>query len=109
MVAVEQKRIRRIGSLAATLLASFLALSARADVLIEHVNVISMLPDQAAQADMNVLIRNGRIESITPAAANRPVASGTTRIDARGQWLMPGLADMHVHLESDRLFRLYTG
>jgi imidazolonepropionase-like amidohydrolase len=102
------KGIRSIISLGAALAATAcLAASARADILIEHVNVISMLPDQDVQADMNVLIRNGRIESITSAAASPPGSSGAKRIDARGQWLMPGLADMHVHLESDRIFRLY--
>src|SRR5690606_13390671 len=28
------------------------------------------------------------------------------RIDARGKWLMPGLTDMHVHLENVRMLRL---
>src|SRR5690606_34047125 len=28
------------------------------------------------------------------------------RIDARGKWLMPGLTDMHVHLENIRMLRL---
>jgi imidazolonepropionase-like amidohydrolase len=31
------------------------------------------------------------------------------RLNARGKWLMPALADMHVHVENDRLLRLYTG
>jgi imidazolonepropionase-like amidohydrolase len=96
-------------SLAWMALASvMLAVQARADLLIEHVNVISMMPDQDVQTDMNVLIRDDRIASITPASAAQPDSSGAERIAARGQWLMPGLSDMHVHLESDRLFRLYT-
>jgi imidazolonepropionase-like amidohydrolase len=96
-------------SLASMALVSvMLAVQARADLLIEHVNVISMLPDQDVQTDMNVLIKGDRIASITSASAGRPDSAGAESIDARGQWLMPGLSDMHVHLESDRLFRLYT-
>jgi hypothetical protein len=90
------------------LVSLMLAAHARADLLIEHVNVISMMPDQDVQTDMNVLIRDNRIASITPASEDQPDSSGAETIDARGQWLMPGLSDMHVHLESDRLFRLYT-
>lgn len=103
---VETKRIVGV-ALAGALAAGFIAMPVRADLLIEHVNVISMLSGQGVQVGMNVLIRKDRIESITPASEGEHAPSGVRRIDARGQWLMPGLADMHVHLESDRLFRLY--
>jgi hypothetical protein len=102
------QQIRLVVHLATALVAALLAAPTRADLLIQHVNVISMLPDSDVQPDANVLIRKDRIESITPASGDQPDSSGAKRIDARGQWLMPGLADMHVHLESDRLFRLYT-
>ena len=101
--------IRSVFSLASALLAVWSSAPAQADLLIEHVSVISMLPGQKVQPDMNVLIKGQRIQSITPASAPPPDSSEAQRIDGRGQWLMPGLADMHVHLESDRLFRLYTG
>ena len=100
------KPLRSLASV--TLMSVMLGAQARADLLIEHVNVISMVADQEVQTDMNVLIRKDRITSITPASEIQPDSSGAEKIDARGQWLMPGLSDMHVHLESDRLFRLYT-
>ncbi len=99
--------VHSILAFASVALAS-LSAPAHADVLLEHVNVISMVPGQPVLADMNVLIREQRIESITPASAASSDSTEAPRIDARGQWLMPGLTDMHVHLESDRLFRLYT-
>ena len=43
------------------------------------------------------MVRAGRIEAIGPTAA-LPVTPDVHRIDARGWHLMPGLADMHVHL-----------
>ena len=101
--------VKPVCSLASVALVSvMLLLQARADVLIEHVNVISMVPGQDLQRDMNVLIRKDRIVSITAASGDELDSSGADRIDARGQWLIPGLSDMHVHLESDRLLRLYT-
>ena len=42
------------------------------------------------------MIRDGRIAGIEPGGA--PVAKGTTVVDGRGRFLIPGLWDMHVHL-----------
>jgi imidazolonepropionase-like amidohydrolase len=44
-----------------------------------------------------VLIRAGRIEAVGP-AGSVTVPAGAQVIDARGKSVMPGLADMHVHL-----------
>ena len=92
---------------AALLAASAIAPSLGADLAIEHVNVIPMTSDSRVLPDSTVTIRDGRIESITP-SVDATVSPGAARVDARGWWLMPALADMHVHLESDRLLRLYT-
>lgn len=51
-----------------------------------------------------VIVRNGRIEAVTPAAG--PVPANARVIDLGGRWLLPGLVDAHVHLrdlESARL------
>lgn len=45
-------------------------------------------------ADRDVLIRDGKIHSIV---ATSRTNSGATTIDGRGRFLLPGLADMHVH------------
>lgn len=100
--------VRRRMAFASVLIAACAAAPVHADLLIEHVNVISMLPGQAIQSDMDVSIKNGRIDSITPSSESKKNAANADRIDGRGKWLMPGLADMHVHLESDRLFRLFA-
>jgi hypothetical protein len=44
-----------------------------------------------------VLVRDGRIAALGPDGRVR-IPPGTTRIDGRGRFLVPGLADMHVHL-----------
>jgi imidazolonepropionase-like amidohydrolase len=48
-----------------------------------------------------VLVRNGRIAAIAP-AASLPVPSDAAAIDGRGKFLMPGLCDMHVHMYGRR-------
>jgi imidazolonepropionase-like amidohydrolase len=44
-----------------------------------------------------VLVVSGRIAQVGPAASVK-VPADAYRIDGRGKFLMPGLADMHVHL-----------
>ena len=63
---------------------------------ITHVTVIDCT-GAPAQPDMTVLIERGRITAVTPSSfANIPWR--TPILDARGKYLIPGLADMHVHL-----------
>jgi signal transduction histidine kinase len=44
----------------------------------------------------NVYIQNGRIETISP----EPLHPDWPRIEARGRYLLPGLIDVHTHLQS---------
>lgn len=98
---------RKAAFVATLFAASTIAPAWCTDLVIEHVNVISMTHGSDVLPDSTVLIRNDRIESITP-TIDAITSPDATRIDARGQWMMPALADMHVHLENDRLLRLYT-
>ncbi|HEY0625337.1 MAG TPA: amidohydrolase family protein [Allosphingosinicella sp.] len=44
-----------------------------------------------------VIVRNGRIERIGP-AGSISVPAGAVRVEGRGRYLMPGLAEMHAHV-----------
>lgn len=44
----------------------------------------------------DVLIRDGRIESVIPGGGKTP--AGEEMIDAQGRWVLPGLIDMHAHV-----------
>ena len=48
--------------------------------------------------DQTVLVQGERIVGLGPRGSTS-VPRGATRIDATGRYLIPGLADMHVHLE----------
>ena len=68
----------------------------RTELAIEHVNVVdvergTLLPDRT------VVIRDGRIASVdtAPNVVTRPARL----VDGRGKYLMPGLWDMHTHVD----------
>lgn len=61
-----------------------------------HATVLDMR-STAPLADHTVLVRDGRIEQVGP-SARVILPAGTRVIDATGQWLMPALWDMHVHI-----------
>lgn len=50
--------------------------------------------------DQTVVVVDGRIAAIGP-ASQVPIPRGAARIDARGRFLIPALADMHVHVEGE--------
>ena len=51
----------------------------------------------AAVANATILVTNGRIERIGPAASLK-VPAGATRIDVSGKTIIPGLVNAHGHL-----------
>jgi imidazolonepropionase-like amidohydrolase len=64
---------------------------------ITHVNVVPMDTERVL-ADYTVSIEDGRISAVAPAGQFGALADSTQLVDGRGLYLMPGLADMHVHL-----------
>jgi imidazolonepropionase-like amidohydrolase len=72
---------------------------ARGTIAITNVNVVPMTADTVIR-DATVIVRDGRIADIGPARRTY-VPAGARRVDARGKYLIPGLADAHTHLYSD--------
>ncbi len=91
---------RRIGAIGHTLLSvcSIVApLSAQTAVTaFVDVTVIPMDRERVL-ARQTVLVRGDRIVALGP-AQQVSVPTGAARIDGRGKYLMPGLADMHAHV-----------
>src|SRR5687768_5573621 len=57
-----------------------------------------------------IVITNGRITSVVGRGGARPViAEDAERIDLPGKTILPGLIDMHVHLDSNPRYGGYTG
>ncbi len=72
---------------------------ARGTIAITNVNVVPMTRDTVIR-DATVIVRDGRIAAVG-ASARVNVPTGATRVDGRGKYLIPGLADAHTHLYSD--------
>jgi imidazolonepropionase-like amidohydrolase len=72
------------------------AVSTPAVVAFVDVTVIPMDRERVLEGQ-TVIIRDGRIASIEPSARGR-IPSGALRVDGRGKYLMPGLAEMHAHI-----------
>ena len=68
------------------------------DRAIAFVNV-SVIPmdRQAVLADQTVVVQSGQIKTIGP-SAKVMVPDGAERIDGRGKFLLPALAEMHGHI-----------
>jgi imidazolonepropionase-like amidohydrolase len=60
------------------------------------VNVISVEEAKVLE-DHTVVVDEGRIVAVGPRAST-PVPDDVPKIDGTGKYLMPGLADMHIHL-----------
>ncbi len=83
--------------LAVTILAGNLPLGAQsATTAFVGATVLPMDSDRVLR-DQTVLVRDGRIAQVGP-AAQVTVPAGAARVDARGKFLMPGLAEMHAHV-----------
>jgi len=65
-------------------------------IALTNVNVIPM-DQERVMSDQTVIIREGRISEIGPSASIK-IPSGATKIDGTGKYLIPALADMHVHM-----------
>ena len=74
------------------------AAEAESILAIVGVNVIPMTGNQNVLPDQTVILRNGLVSELGP-RGQTAVPPNAVRVDAAGKYLMPALADMHVHLE----------
>ena len=65
------------------------------DISVIPMDTERVLPHQT------VLVRNGKIVDLGPAGSVH-TPSGSIVIDGRGKFLIPGLADMHIHFQPSR-------
>jgi hypothetical protein len=63
-----------------------------------HVSVVPM-DREAVLPDQTVLVRDGRIEAVGNAGSVVP-PEGSQVIEGQGRYLLPGLTDAHMHLDS---------
>jgi hypothetical protein len=72
------------------------------NLIITNVNVIPIEGKETLLKNQTVLIKEGKIENITPFKQEHTKDKSKTIIDGTGKYLMPGLADMHVHFPDEK-------
>ncbi len=77
----------------------------KADYLFENVNVVP-LNEEIVLSNQNVAVRDGKIVGILDQSSD---VIADERIDGSGRYMMPGLADMHIHVRFDpqTMFNLF--
>lgn len=101
--------------LASSLLVSMLATASNVfaeDILISAANMLDVRTGKMI-VNPQILVRDGRIMSIKQGSANTEASNSKEskeikKIDLAGMTLLPGLIDMHVHLDSDPTYGGYT-
>ncbi len=72
--------------------------------LIKNINVITMADEQLL-VKQDVLIEGKRIKKIVPSGSLKVVVND--EIDGTDKYLMPGLFDMHAHVNEERFLKLF--
>lgn len=93
---------------AAALLFLFLPLTARAEtVVVTADRMLDVLTGRYVQEPV-IVVTDGRVVSVVGRNGGRPnIPAGARRIDLPGMTLLPGLIDMHVHLDSSPYYGPY--
>jgi len=86
------------GAFAALFAALILAAPAAAQVTAIQAARVLAEPGRAPLAATTILVENGRITALLP---GKQAPAGATIIDLGNQFVLPGLIDAHVHLDSD--------
>jgi imidazolonepropionase-like amidohydrolase len=94
------RRIVLLAGLLSSAAAAQHSAAASADpVTVVHAGQLLDRPGQRVRGPSTIIIRGGRIEAVRDGHAAPP--PGARLIDLSGQFVLPGLIDSHVHLDSD--------
>jgi len=84
------------------LAASATARQPAADIIIIHAGTLLDRPGQAPRRNASLILRNGRIETVRDGFVPVSEIPGARVVDLSDKFVLPGLIDSHVHLDSDR-------
>jgi hypothetical protein len=95
----------RMSAIAVAILCVPAGLRAAPVIAFVHATVIPMT-SAAELNDRTVIVSGERIAAIYP-SGSRKLPSDAVVVDARGKFLIPGLTDMHIHLESNAYLKFF--
>lgn len=86
--------------IAISILVSLLLLAgpARSEVTLVHAGQLLAVPGEAPLSDMTIIVENDRITGVQQGFVT---VDDATVIDLRDKFVLPGLMDMHVHLQGE--------
>jgi len=88
--------------IAATLLLLGLGFPAAADITLIHAGELLAVPGQSPSSRQTIVIEDGEIIEVVSGFANAADFDGdVTLIDLSDKFVLPGLMDMHVHLQGE--------
>lgn len=89
-------------SVAVVGMSAFASSAALADMTVIHAGQLLDVPGTAPKSEQTVVIENGRITQVV-AGYRDPAEFGenTTAIDLKDKFVMPGMMDMHVHIQME--------
>ena len=91
--------MKKLFTLALCVVAQFVSAQ---NLIITNVNVIPIEGGETILKNQTVIIKDGKIADIIPFKQEQIKTKQTTVIDGTGKYLIPGLADMHVHFPDEK-------
>src|SRR5687767_12412452 len=83
----------------ASAVAPLFAQPATEPAVVIHAGALLDRPGQAPRGPSTIIVRGGRIEAVRDGHVAPP--DGARLIDLKGQFVLPGLVDAHVHMFND--------
>ena len=98
------RRFRLAAALAALALFSAPATARQPadEIIIVHAGTLLDRPGQAPRHHASLILRNGKVEAVRDGFVPVSEIPGARLIDLSDRFVLPGLIDSHVHLDSDR-------
>ncbi|MFK7831189.1 MAG: amidohydrolase family protein [Congregibacter sp.] len=93
--------LRTSAQLIAALLISVATSSASADIQLIHAGSLLSIPGKAPLTEQTVVITDGTISAVVEGYQTAGALNADSVIDLRDSFVMPGLMDMHVHLQGE--------
>lgn len=93
------KKLAFVSLAALALATSPLSAQTAEQVTVIHAGQLLDKPGQAPRGQSTIIIRNGKVAEVLNGHQSGP--AGATLIDLKDKFVLPGLIDSHVHLDSD--------
>ena len=90
------------GALAASLIAMSASMVQAADIKVIHAGELLAKPGEAPKKNQTIVIEDGRIKEVRDGFVDAgEFGEAAVRIDLSNSFVMPGMMDMHVHIQGE--------